>query len=55
MCPACDLSSFAPCLLKEADTEMFARVTETAKRLQQEISSCTVDSGHTCCATAVRG
>ena len=36
MCPACDMSSLAPCLHEEADTRMFARATEAAKRLIQE-------------------
>ena len=36
VCPACHMSSLAPCLHKEADTRMFARATEAAKRLKQE-------------------
>ena len=32
VCPACDMSSLAPCLHEEADTRMFARATETAKK-----------------------
>ena len=38
------MSSLAPCLHMEADTRMFARATEAAKRLKQEISSCVVDA-----------
>ena len=30
------MSSLAPCLHEEADTRMFARATEAAKRLKQE-------------------
>ena len=40
MCSACDMPSFAPCLHEEADTRIFARSTEAAKK----ISSCTVDT-----------
>ena len=36
VCPACDMSSLAPCLHKDADTRMIARVTEAAKMLKQE-------------------
>ena len=32
VCPACDMPSFAPCLHDEADTRIFARATEAAKR-----------------------
>ena len=61
MCPACDLPSFTPCLHEEADTRLFARATEAAKRPNKKISSCAVDtdvvysSGHTCGATVVSG
>ena len=44
MCPACDMPSFAPCLHEEADTRIFSRATETAKRLIKKISSCSVDT-----------
>ena len=33
------MSSFAPCLHKEADTIMFAHATEAAKRANKKISS----------------
>ena len=36
LCPACNMSSLAPCLHEEADTRMFAHATEAAKRLKQE-------------------
>ena len=32
VCPACGMPSFAPCLHEEADTKIFARATEAAKR-----------------------
>ena len=32
VCPACDMPSFAPCLHEEADTRIFARAMEAAKR-----------------------
>ena len=38
------MSSFAPCLHKEADTRIFARATEAAKRPNKKISSCAVDT-----------
>ena len=44
VCPACDMSSLAPCLHKEADTRMFARATETAKGYNKLICGCTVDT-----------
>ena len=44
VCPACDMSSFAPCLHEEADTRIFARATEAAKRPNKKISSCAVDT-----------
>ena len=40
MCPACDMPSFAPCLQEEADTRIFARAEEAAKK----ISSCTFNT-----------
>ena len=43
MCPACDISSFVPCLNEKADTRIFARATEAAKRPNKKISSCAVD------------
>ena len=30
LCPACIMSSLAPCLHEETDTRMFARATEAA-------------------------
>ena len=44
MCPACDMPSFAPCLHEEADTRIFASVTEAAKRPYKKISSYAVDT-----------
>ena len=44
MCPACDMPSYAPCLHEEADTRIFARATEAAKRPNKKISSCAVDT-----------
>ena len=44
MCPACDIPSYAPCLHEEADTRIFARATEAAKRPNKKISSCAVDT-----------
>ena len=41
---ACDMPSFAPCLHEEADTRIFARSTEAAKRPNKKISSCAVDT-----------
>ena len=35
---------FAPCLHEEADTRIFARATEAAKKPNKKISSCTVDT-----------
>ena len=43
VCPACDMPSFAPCLHEEADTRIFARATEAAKRPKKKIGSCAVD------------
>ena len=42
VCPACDMPLFAPCLHEEADTRIFARAAETAKRPNKKISSCAV-------------
>ena len=39
------MPSFAPCLHEEADTRIFARATEAAKRPDKKISSCAVDTG----------
>ena len=36
------MPSFAPCLHEEADTRIFARATEAAKRPKKRISSCAV-------------
>ena len=44
VCPACDMPSYAPCLHEEADTRIFARATEAAKRPNKKISSCAVDT-----------
>ena len=44
MCPARDMPSLAHCLLEEADTRMFANVTEAAQRANKKISSRTIDS-----------
>ena len=38
------MPSFAPCLHEEADTRIFARATEPAKRPYKKISSCAVDT-----------
>ena len=38
------MPSLAPCLHEEADTRMFARATEAAKRPNKKISSFTVDT-----------
>ena len=38
------MPSFAPCLHEEADTIIFARATEAAKRPNKKISSCAVDT-----------
>ena len=54
VCPDCNMPSFAPCLHEEADTRIFARATEAAKRPNKKISSCS-SSGHTCGATVVNG
>ena len=35
---------FAPCLHEEADTRIFARAMEAAKRPNKKISSCAVDT-----------
>ena len=42
--PARDVSSLSPCLHEEADTRLFTQATETAKRPNKKISSCTVDT-----------
>ena len=42
--PACDMPSFAPCLHEEADTRIFARATEAAKKPNKKISSYAVDT-----------
>ena len=42
--PACNMPSFAPCLHEEADTRIFARAKEAAKRPNKKISSCAVDT-----------
>ena len=39
------MPSFAPCLVEEADTRIFARATEAANRPNKKISSCAVDTG----------
>ena len=44
LCPACIMSSLAPCLHEDADTRMFACATEGAKRPYKKKSSCAVDS-----------
>ena len=44
MCPACDLPSFTLCLHEEADTRIFDRAAEAAKRPNKKISSCAVDT-----------
>ena len=44
VCLACDMPSFALCLHEEADTRIFARATEAAKRPNKKISSCAVDT-----------
>ena len=38
------MPSFAPCLHEQADTRIFARATEAAKRPYKKISSCDVDT-----------
>ena len=38
------MPSYAPCLHEEADTRIFARATEVAKRPNKKISSCGVDT-----------
>ena len=38
------MPSFTPCLHKEADTRIFTRAMEAAKRPYKKISSCTVDT-----------
>ena len=37
------MPSFAPCLHEEADTRLFSRAWEAAKRPNKKISSCAVD------------
>ena len=36
VCAACDMPSFASCLHEEADTRIFARAMEAAKRLTRK-------------------
>ena len=36
--------SFSPCLHEEADTRIFARASEAAKRANKKTSSCAVDT-----------
>ena len=38
------MPSFTPCLHEEADTRIFARATEAAKKPNKKISSCAVDT-----------
>ena len=38
------MPSLAPCLLVEADTRIFARATEAAKKPNKRISRCAVDT-----------
>ena len=38
------MPSFAPCLHEEAESRIFARATEAAKRPYNKISSCAVDT-----------
>ena len=38
------MPSFAPCLHEQADTRIFARATEVAKRPNKKISSCSVST-----------
>ena len=38
------MPSFAPCLHEEADTRIFARATEAAKKPNKKISSYAVDT-----------
>ena len=42
LCPACNMPSFAHCLHEVADTRIFTRATEAAKRPNKKISRCTV-------------
>ena len=42
--PVCDVSLLAPCSHEEADTIMFTRAAEAAKRVYKKISSHTVDT-----------
>ena len=44
VCPACDMSSLAPCLHEEADTRIFACDMEADKRPDKKISRCAVDT-----------
>ena len=38
------MPSFVPCLHEEADTRIFARATEAAKRPSKKINSCADDT-----------
>ena len=38
------MPSLSPCLHEEADTRIFARATEAAKRPYKKISGCAVDT-----------
>ena len=38
------MPSFAPCLHEEADTRIFALATEAAKRPNEKINRCAVDT-----------
>ena len=49
------MPSFAPCLHEEADTRIFGRAMEAAKRPNNKISSCAVDTDVVCGATVVSG
>ena len=44
VCHACNKPSFSPCLYEEADTRLFARATEAAKRPKKKISIWAVDT-----------
>ena len=44
VCPVCNMPLFAPCLHEEADTRIFARAAEAAKRPNKKISRCAVDT-----------
>ena len=38
------MPSFAPCLHEEADTRIFSRATEAAKKPNKKLSCCAVDT-----------